>query len=159
MPRQPATCKETALGALARREHSVGELGRKLRQKGFGLAEVRQVVEALQADGYVDNARYAVARVRYRALQSKWGWGRIVQELKMAGVGEDDIAAARGALAEEGIDLQDGAVALARRKLAGKVEDAEARFKQRQKALAALVRKGFSLDEAKRALDEAAAEG
>lgn len=143
------------MALLARREHAVAELARKLRQKGFEPTEVSSVMAALQEDGYVNNTRYAVARARYRALQSKWGWGRIAQELKLAGVGEDDVAAAREALDADGVDLQHGAVVLARRKLAGKADDAEARFKQRQKALAALVRKGFSLGDAKAALDAA----
>lgn len=159
MPRKTTTCHEAALALLARREHAESELARKLRQKGFEHAEVRQVMAALQADGYVDNARYAVARARYRALQSKWGWGRITQELKMAGIGEDEVEAARAALDDDGVDMQAGAAVIARRKMAGKAQDAEGRFKQRQKALAALVRKGFSLDDAKQAIDAAEMEG
>lgn len=152
----PKPAHEVALALLARREHAVSELRRKLAQKGYDAAEVKAVMADMQARGYVDDARYALARARYRVLQSRWGWQRVAQELAMAGIEPDLVTAARQALEDEGVSLSAGAAVVARRKL-GKVGvlDKEAVFKQRQKALSALVRKGYSLSEAKEALDAA----
>ena len=149
---------EVALALLARREHAVKELQRKLTQKGYALAEVRPVLADMQARGYLNDARYAIARARYRVGSSKWGWGRVAQELAQVGITPDDVAAAKAELEDQGISLHHGATLLARRKLSGKPPaDKEAAYKQRQKAMAALLRKGYSLAEAKAALDEAAA--
>lgn len=158
---------ETALALLARREHAVKELQRKLSQKGYPLSEIRTVLESMQGRGYLNDARYAVARARYRVSSSKWGWGRVAQELAQVGITPEDIAAAKLALEDDGVSLVNGATVLARRKMAagsrqqvaGSREDKEALYKRRQKAMAALLRKGYSLPEAKAALDEASAEG
>ena len=47
------TVEECALGLLARREHSVAELRRKLRDKGYAAAEVADCVEKLETRGHV----------------------------------------------------------------------------------------------------------
>ena len=68
------------------------------------------------------------------------------------------IETTKAALEADGMSLTDGAALLAKRKVVGKqmlADDREARFKQRQKAIGALVRKGYSLKDATRAVDEA----
>lgn len=156
---------ETALALLARREHAVAELRRKLFQKGYPLSEIRTVLESMQERGYLNDARYAVARARYRVSSSKWGWGRVAQELAQVGITPEDVAAAKLALEDDGVSLVSGATVLARRKLGGRLKAVGGRelqeelYKKRQKAMAALLRKGYSLSEAKAALDEAGAEG
>lgn len=143
---------------LAKREHSGAELSRKLRQKGFSPAEVNNALAQLERDGYLSDERYALARARYRVTQSKWGWQRVVMELKTAGVEAAVIDMAQQALLDDGVSLSDGATELAARKMGGgrASADPEERFKQRQKAIAALVRKGYSFADAKRAVEMAA---
>lgn len=143
MPRKPKSVMDCALGLLAAREHAAAELVRKLRTKGYPKTDVDGVLERLQAQGAQSDARYAAARARYRATVSRWGWAKIALELKAQGVGDALIGAAKDGLAEEGVVFGDIAKKAARG------------GKDKNKALARLMRKGFTLDEAKAALDEA----
>ena len=53
-----------------------------------------QVVEALQADKYIDDARYAAAYAREKAALQGWGPVKIRFQLRGKGVSDADIAAA-----------------------------------------------------------------
>lgn len=139
------TLAETAMGMLATREHSLAELRRKLQSKGYPKAEVESTLERLAHQGAQSDSRYAAARARYRATVSKWGWSKIALELRAQGVDGADISAAKECLAEEGVVFAEMAKKAAR-------PDAD-----RQKALARLLRRGYSMDEAKAALDETSA--
>lgn len=143
MPAKPKSVSECALGLLAAREHSATELVRKLRTKGYSAREVDDVLERLQAQGAQSDARYAAARARYRATVSKWGWAKIALELRAQGIDGTLVGAAKDSLAEDGVVFADMAKSVAK-------PDAD-----RQKALARLLRRGYSMDEAKAALDEA----
>jgi regulatory protein len=145
MPRKPKSVMECALGLLVVREHSAAEVVRKLRTKGYSKVEVDEALEKLQAQGMQNDARYAVARARYRATVSKWGWAKIVQELKAQGIEGGLIATAKAGLEEEGVVFSE----MAKKAIRGT---------DREKALARLVRRGYSLSEAKAALDEVGAE-
>jgi regulatory protein len=138
------TITETSVGLLARREHSVAEMQRKLREKGYGAAEVQACVDKLVEKGLLSDARYAAARARYRAGASKWGWMRIAMELKANGVGSDEIEAAKAALEEEGVDFAANAAQLAER-----MGDTG-----REKKMARLGRKGFSGAQIRGAVDD-----
>jgi regulatory protein len=158
------TAKEAAVEMLARREHGVAELRRKLVAKGFGAAEAGAAVAGLQEKGLVDDARYAAARVRYRAGVSRWGAGKIRQELLAVGIGKEVVEAA---LREEGVDfaaaakkaLGVGRGALGKAEGRGPKatgeESRQERAARRQKALAKLLRRGFSYAEALAALEDA----
>lgn len=168
MAKTAKTAREAALGMLARREHAVEELLRKLVDKGFHGREAREVVTALIAEKLVDDARYAGARARYRAVISRWGATRIKQELRQAGVDEETVIQAMAGLAEEGVVLEEMAAKAMKRRFGGKplpraaVADPalgghEARLlRQKEKArrVAYLVRRGFSTTEAIKAVDE-----
>ncbi|MBA3585565.1 MAG: regulatory protein RecX [Gemmatimonadetes bacterium] len=105
-PKSREQVKERALGLLARREHSVKELGEKLRRRGDAdEAVIRAVVGELAGKGLVSDARYAAAfasdavRLRPRARQ------RVVSELVGKGVPARTAArAVDAALGEEGVD-------------------------------------------------------
>ncbi len=53
-----------------------------------------KVVEALQADKYIDDARYAAAYAREKAALQGWGPVKIRFQLRGKGVSDADIAAA-----------------------------------------------------------------
>lgn len=74
------------LAILGRREHSTTELRRKLTTKGYPKAEVAQTIEQMVEKNYINDERYAAARARTRAQNSKWGQGRIKQELSQNGI-------------------------------------------------------------------------
>ncbi len=162
--------QEQALAMLARREHAVAELKRKLLDKGHPFAEVARVVDALAAKGLVDDARYAAARARYRALVSHWGASRIRMELQSVVVDGALIDVAMRTLEEDGVVFADEAKRVAGRRFggaagaqehAGELDGAPLdaagraeRMKARQKRVAYLVRRGFTYAEAQAAVDE-----
>ncbi len=81
----PGEVEETALRLLARREHSVLELRRKLRQRGHAASVVEHVLQELQQRRLLSDERFAEAYVRSR---SDKGFGplRIRGELRERGL-------------------------------------------------------------------------
>ncbi len=75
-----------ALDALARREHSRVELGRKLSAHSADEAELAQLLDELENRGWLSDARYAEQLVHAR--QSRYGNRKIVYELREQGVAE-----------------------------------------------------------------------
>jgi regulatory protein len=95
-----ATLRKRALDLLARREHSRGELARKLAQKGAMPAQVAAVLDECAAQGLQSDARFAEALVTSRVRRGQ-GALRIRSELAERGVAEALIEAA---LAQAGVD-------------------------------------------------------
>ena len=72
---------QSAMNMLARREHSVFELTRKLQQKDYPSDLVKQVIERLVADNLLSDERFAEAYVRMRSARG-FGLQRIRLEMK-----------------------------------------------------------------------------
>ena len=144
--------REAALRLLERTRRTRSDLARRLREKGFATDVAAQVIERLAAVGLVDDAEYARAWLAGRWGRRPAGWRRLEQELRMRGVGAEDIARARARLEEE----QGGAdeVVAARRVVA----QAERRYRsleprvRRQRLYALLARRGFDGDTIEQAL-------
>jgi len=81
-----------AIRLLSRREHSVVELTRKLKAKGFDLVLIEQTVHELAHENLLSDERFAESYQRSRR-GSGYGPIRIQQELKQRGTNEDVIAA------------------------------------------------------------------
>jgi len=73
--------RERALGLLARREHGVRELERKLLAKGADRELARAVIEELGARGLVSDERYAGAYTREAIRRRPRAERRLVAEL------------------------------------------------------------------------------
>ena len=87
------SCYQTALTLLARRDHSCGELVRKLEQRNYPEDEIQAAVTACQRLAYIDDRRFA--DIYSRQLQrSGYGCRRIRQMLKSRYVPEHIIGAA-----------------------------------------------------------------
>ncbi|KAB0634144.1 recombinase RecX [Burkholderia stagnalis] len=78
--------KGRALGYLSRREYSRAELARKLAPYAGEDESVEPVLDALEQDGWLSDARFAESLVHRRA--SRVGAARIVNELKRHAVGD-----------------------------------------------------------------------
>jgi len=65
-----------------------------------------KVVEALQADKYIDNARYAAAYAQEKATLQGWGPVKIRFQLRGKGVSDSDIAAALEEIEPEKADAR-----------------------------------------------------
>lgn len=163
--KQPKPILETALALLSRREHAVAELTRKLRQKGYIAAEVAQTIAELQQKNYLNDARYAEARARSRAQTSKWGAGRIRQELAQNGI-EKSLSQSTLEELSENHNWLESAHNLLRRKFPqplempespdpalGRAEAFQAYQKEKARRISFLTRRGFSLTQALQALN------
>lgn len=116
-------------------------LARKIRERGWGeeaAADIQGIVERFSAAGYVDDGAYAVAQSR--SLSSRgYGAARLRQSLRAAGVGEDDAAPAFERAEQEAAG---SAIRFARRRRIGPFAADQPDIKQREKALAAMIRAG-----------------
>jgi regulatory protein len=132
--------RDVAWAALNRREHTVAELRRVLERKRVEPADLTAVVDELCQDGWLDDADYARRFAEDRRHLDGWGSERIERRLRALGVAAEHVEAAvavRGP-AEE----QKAALELLRRRFPQPPQDA----RERNRALAALVRKGFELE-------------
>ena len=133
--------KKWALEYL-KRPHSEKELRQKLAQKGCSPQDIDTVVALCLDYGFVNDAEYAGQICRHYAAM---GPGRVRTELNRRGVPKE---LWDGALAQ--LDEQDGAIdRLLAAKLRGK-DPADRR--EREKAAAALFRRGYSWDDIHAAL-------
>lgn len=96
-PRLPEPAlRNYALRALARRQHSTGELRKKLTSRAAHPLDVETVLLSLTESRWLDDRRFAREFARSRALHRRYGRFRIVQELRRR-----EIA---GGLIEEALD-------------------------------------------------------
>lgn len=82
----PRSLKGRALGYLSRREYSRAELARKLAPYVDEGESIEPVLDALEQEGWLSDARFAESLVHRRA--SRVGVARIVSELKRHAVGD-----------------------------------------------------------------------
>lgn len=83
--------RQRALGWLARREHSAEQIRRKLARLSCAPEVSAALVEALQAEGYLSDARFAESLARSRRNRG-FGPLRIAADLRQQGV-EAELAA------------------------------------------------------------------
>jgi len=119
-------------------------LARKLRERGWEGGrepDVAELAERFARQGYVDDAAYA--RAKSQSLTARgFGKRRLVDKLRAAGVGEEDSDEARAHAEEEAVNA---ALRFAERRRIGPFAATARRDpKEREKALAMMVRAGHS---------------
>ena len=116
-------------------------LARKLRERGWEGAEepdLEALAGRLAELGYVDDAAYAMSKAQ--ALSARgFGRRRLDEKLRQAGIDEGDGVDARD---HAGAHAVDAALRFAERRRIGPFASATPDPKQREKALAAMVRAG-----------------
>ena len=147
VPLDSKRLEELALRYVGRyatsRAKLVAYLARKLRERGWSgdrSPDLEALAGRFSELGYVDDAAYALAKSQ--SLSSRgYGKRRLDDKLRLAGIDEGDGAAAR-----EHADTQavDAALRFARRRRIGPFAAQEPDFKQREKAIASMVRAGHS---------------
>ena len=147
--RQYRAALDRAVAALARRNCSKGEIERLLRRGGYAEETVDMVLLKLEKNGLLNDSAFADQWVRYRAGQ-KYGPRKIQQELRGKGVSPEDAEDALDIPEEEQLE---SALLLARKSLKWANGESDLR-KLRQKALSGIVRRGFSWDLARQAVDQ-----
>ena len=146
--------REAALRLLERTRRTRLDLSRRLRDKGYTAAIVEQVLDRLAEVGLVDDVEYARAYLESRLGRRTAGWRRLEQELRIRGVGAEDVATARAQLEERGAQMGDEVSA---RRVIAQAERRYAKLDprtRRQRLYALLARRGFDSDVIEAALRE-----
>ena len=95
----------TALRILTRRDHSQAELRKKLIDKGYDAERIHTTLQRCVELGYLDDARYALARATSLMNQGRAVGQRILADLRQRGISgeiaEQALAAARKACDED----------------------------------------------------------
>lgn len=134
---------DCAVRALARRDHSIAELERKLRERKISGTAAAAVIARLVQSGYLDDRRFA-ERWAEAAVRNGRGYGvRLRQDLARRGVSREiieEVLAGIAAIHPE----DDTLTALAERRFAGFVPGA-ASDREKRRVIAYLQRRGFSL--------------
>ena len=149
--RQESTPAQRALALLVRREHSRPELTRKLLARGIPAQDAEAAVAQMAAAGWHDDTRFACSLARARA-GAGYGPLRIRAEVASHGLGDDAVAAAFAALAQDG---EDDWPTRARELVRRRFGPALAGVPARRKAADFLLRRGYDGDCVRAALREA----
>jgi regulatory protein len=131
---------ELAYRYLGRRDRTVAEVRARLEAEQVERDVIEAAVAELEGQGYLDDARYAQRFAEDRRTIDAWGPERIEGRLRAVGVKPALIIAALGqrGAAEE----LEAAVAVLRRRF----PHAPCDDRDRDRALALLVRKGYDLE-------------
>jgi regulatory protein len=132
--------RDVAWQALNRRDRTAAEIARTLAAKRVEPEAIEVVVGELCEQGYLDDARYARRFAEDRRRLDHWGAERIERRLRALGV-EDELIAAAVAEQEPDGELE-AAVALLRRRFPEPPDTP----RECQRALGALLRKGYELE-------------
>jgi regulatory protein len=136
-----AAAKQKAYRLLSMRPHSEKELEKKLREKDFPAAVVKEALEKLRDLKYLNDASFAIQWARNLAANKLWGNRKIIASLQEKGVQarliDDAVAAARQELSEE------EAIAVLIKKRAAQKKAAAFDFKEKQRIFQNLMGRGF----------------
>jgi len=135
----PAGARQSALRALARREHSARELHYKLKSCGVPEPLAGEVIEDFSARGWQSDQRYAESLLRTRIAHC-YGPLRIEAELSAAGLSN---ALIREAMAAAECDWNDLALQAYQRRF----DSAPAGTAEGQKCYRFLAQRGFSSEQ------------
>ena len=139
-------CRERALSLLDRRAHSVAELRRKLRKRGYAPEIVTQVLADLQRWQLLDDRRFADEYCVYRCGGSRpYGRRRVLAELSRRGIAPEIAAEALDAFehTEHSTEFE-RAFAAGRRKWESLCARETVPVKRREKLVRFLAGRGFA---------------
>ncbi|HVU30230.1 MAG TPA: RecX family transcriptional regulator [Sphingomicrobium sp.] len=149
VPLDSGRLEELALRYVSRfattRAKLIAYLARKLSERGWSgdcRPDPEGLAEKFSELGYVDDEAYALAKSRSLASRG-YGKRRLEEKLRIAGVGDADSGLAREHAAAEAVEA---AIRFAKRRRIGPFASGNADPKQREKAIAAMVRAGHSFE-------------
>lgn len=128
---------DLAFRYLTRRDRTVLEMRRYLEDKRVEPSAIDDALAHLEAEGYLDDARFARQFAEDRRLLDEWGADRIERRLLALGVPGDLVHAAVGTRGRGG-ELE-AACALLRRRFPALDDDP----RERRRAYGVLIRKGY----------------
>lgn len=136
----PSRIRSSAIGLLARREHSTGELERKLESRGFDAEVTAEVLAELGRKGLLSDERYVTSFITHHAARGQ-GPQRIRSELRESGVAPELV---ERLLADADVDWVEMARAVRRKKFSAALPGS---FAERAKQSRFLQYRGFSQDQ------------
>jgi len=141
---------DVGLDLLSRREHAGSELRGKLRQRGYTNIDIEEALSKLKEGGYLNDDRAASARAR-TLFRKGYGESYVRSDLAHKGLkpGTEVLSDARS---DSGTTANTVLESLIEKKLRGidaKALSRDERYKLERKILSSVMRKGFSLSEAK----------
>ncbi len=151
LPRQYPQALAGAVRLLAARARSTGEIRQKLEAYGYMDDTVDMVLYKLEKEGLLDDEAFACEWAATRA-RHQIGRGRILRELVHKGVSRDAAERAVDALDREEGDA--AALALAQKLLHRYAGEPDAK-KAMAKLMAAMARRGYDFESARRAVEQA----
>jgi regulatory protein len=136
---------------LNRRERTASELRRHLERNGIDAAGCGRALEVLTEEGTIDDARFARLFVQDKRELAEWGRERIRQGLLARGVARElaedaldaDAARGRDGTSEPGIDPHQAELERAVGVLSRRFPARPRERRDRDRALALLIRKGY----------------
>lgn len=137
-PISPEAARLRMADLCARGEHCEYEIAEKLRKLGQTASDIRDILEFLTAERFVDNARFAAAFARDKVRFSGWGRRKIRMALALKRISSGDIAEAL-----DSIDERDYAETLSKVTLSKSRGLDLNDYDDRTKLYAALARRGF----------------
>lgn len=135
--------KLRCMNLLKSRDYTKHQLTEKLRQGFYPEMVIEKAIDYAMSYGYIDDMRYAVAYIRYAgASKSK---KQIENDLMKKGVSKQDISNAYLQCGEEDVLVEEEEL-IEKFIIKKHFNNNSATFEERQKMIAFLYRKGFSLD-------------
>jgi len=137
--------KQKAFAYLARRQHSEKELAIKLKQKGYNVEFINEVLTELKENNLVNDKNFSLQFVDEMASRKKWSPKKIKAELIKKGISKEIIST----VIEEKYSRQaelENALAVANKKLKilkSKIDDDEI---IKQKLFSFLYQRGYEYD-------------
>lgn len=123
----------------ARREYCTYDIREKLRTKELSPDETSAILERLQQEGYINDARYARAYAHDKLLYDGWGRIKIAQSLRMKRIADSLVQGALDELSEEQyLDTLRSVVRSKQRSVKGKTP-----YETRQKLARSVINRGF----------------
>lgn len=138
--------RNRALYLLGERDMCKAELTQKL-TKTYGGEIAEQAAEYVQSLGYINDEEYAGKLAEYLVKRKKFGKRRAKLEMRRKGLASELIDEALQTIPEE--EIGEELLELIERRYISKLGD----YKEKQKVIAALARRGYSFDEIKRGID------
>lgn len=148
-------CTIRAMELLKSRDYTVKELTDKLRDGYYPAEIIDDAISYVSRYGYLDDSRYADNYIRFKANNKSRR--QIEQQLSMKGIADDIIRAKLDEFYDENEDTEyEQVLLLLRKKLDSSKSFNYNDYKQRQKLMASIYRKGYSIDIINKAFDELA---
>lgn len=146
-PLNPEKLQQLALRYVGRYSTSRSKLraylSRKVRERGWGASEeppIGEIAERLAGLGYVDDASFALSKAQSLVVRG-YGKRRLVEKLRLAGIEEGDSESARRHADAEAVSA---ALRFAERRRIGPYGSRKPDPRERDRAIAAMIRAGHS---------------